>query len=39
MLAVPGCSLCTKRLVEQKPAFCVRWSKERRERFLERVGG
>ena len=36
---VPGCSLCTKRIVEQKPAFCVRWSKERRERFLERVGG
>ena len=35
----PTCSLCTKRIIEQKPAFCVRWPRERRERFLERVGG
>ena len=35
----PTCSLCTKRIVEQKPAFCARWPEERRERFLERVGG
>ncbi len=35
----PGCMLCTKRVKEQKPAYCGRWPKERRERFLERVGG
>jgi 2,4-dienoyl-CoA reductase-like NADH-dependent reductase (Old Yellow Enzyme family) len=35
----PGCMLCTKRVKEQKPAYCGRWSKERREQFLERVGG
>ena len=35
----PGCSLCMKRIMEQKPAYCARWPKERRERFLERVGG
>jgi 2,4-dienoyl-CoA reductase-like NADH-dependent reductase (Old Yellow Enzyme family) len=35
----PGCLLCLKRVKEQRPAFCGRWSRERRERFLERVGG
>jgi 2,4-dienoyl-CoA reductase (NADPH2) len=35
----PGCMLCTKRIKEQKPAYCGRWPKERRERFLEQVGG
>ncbi len=35
----PGCMLCTKRVKEQKPAYCGRWPRERRERFLERVGG
>ena len=35
----PNCSLCLKRIMEQKPAFCVRWPRERRERFLQRVGG
>ena len=35
----PTCSLCTKRIVEMKPAFCARWPKERQDRFLERVGG
>jgi len=35
----PGCILCLKRIKEQKPAFCGRWPRERRERFLERVGG
>jgi 2,4-dienoyl-CoA reductase (NADPH2) len=35
----PTCSLCFKRIIAQKPAYCARWSKERRERFLERVGG
>jgi 2,4-dienoyl-CoA reductase (NADPH2) len=36
---VPTCSLCTKRIMEMKPAFCARWPKERQDRFLERVGG
>ncbi len=35
----PTCSLCSKRIIAQKPAFCPRWPKERRERFLQRVGG
>ena len=35
----PTCSLCMKRIVEQKPAFCARWPKERQDRFLSRVGG
>jgi 2,4-dienoyl-CoA reductase (NADPH2) len=35
----PGCLLCRKRVQEQRPAYCGRWPKERRERFLERVGG
>ncbi|MEI6727201.1 MAG: NADH:flavin oxidoreductase, partial [Actinomycetes bacterium] len=35
----PTCSLCFKRIIAQKPAYCARWTKERRERFLERVGG
>jgi hypothetical protein len=28
-----------KRIVEQKPAFCARWPKERQDLFLSRVGG
>jgi 2,4-dienoyl-CoA reductase (NADPH2) len=35
----PTCSLCMKRIVAQRPAFCGRWPAERRERFLARVGG
>jgi 2,4-dienoyl-CoA reductase (NADPH2) len=35
----PGCELCTRRIVEQKPAYCARWPEERRRRFLARVGG
>ena len=35
----PGCTVCMKRIQAQKPAYCARWPKERRERFLERVGG
>jgi 2,4-dienoyl-CoA reductase (NADPH2) len=38
-VCTPTCSLCFKRIVAQKPAYCARWPKERRERFLERVGG
>jgi len=35
----PTCSLCTRRIIAQRPAYCGRWPAERRERFLERVGG
>jgi 2,4-dienoyl-CoA reductase (NADPH2) len=35
----PSCTLCTRRIVEQKPAYCARWSEDRRQRFLARVGG
>ncbi len=35
----PTCALCTKRMVAQRPAYCACWLKERRVRFLERVGG
>jgi 2,4-dienoyl-CoA reductase (NADPH2) len=35
----PSCTLCTRRIVEQKPAYCARWDEERRQRFLARVGG
>ena len=35
---IPTCNLCVKRISVQKPAFCGRWSKERRERFLRRIG-
>jgi 2,4-dienoyl-CoA reductase (NADPH2) len=34
----PSCTLCTRRIVEQKPAYCARWSEDRRQRFLARVG-
>jgi 2,4-dienoyl-CoA reductase (NADPH2) len=34
----PSCTLCTRRIVEQKPAYCARWSEERRQQFLARVG-
>jgi 2,4-dienoyl-CoA reductase-like NADH-dependent reductase (Old Yellow Enzyme family) len=30
------CSLCTKRVMRGKPAFCSRWEKERREAFRAR---
>jgi 2,4-dienoyl-CoA reductase (NADPH2) len=33
----PTCSLCTKRIIAQEPAYCGRWPAERRERFLERL--
>jgi 2,4-dienoyl-CoA reductase-like NADH-dependent reductase (Old Yellow Enzyme family) len=38
-VCTPTCSLCSKRIIAQKPAYCARWPKERRERFLARVGG
>jgi 2,4-dienoyl-CoA reductase (NADPH2) len=34
----PTCSFCMKRVIEQRPAYCGQWPKERRERFLRRVG-
>ena len=35
----PGCVLCNRRIIEQKPAYCARWPEERRQQFLGRVGG
>ena len=35
----PTCSLCTKRIASQRPAYCAVWPKDRREQFLKRVGG
>jgi 2,4-dienoyl-CoA reductase-like NADH-dependent reductase (Old Yellow Enzyme family) len=35
----PGCVLCTRRIVEQKTAYCARWPEARRQQFLARVGG
>lgn len=32
------CSLCTKRVMTGKPAFCSQWDKGRREAFLKRLG-
>ncbi|MEJ5347670.1 MAG: NADH:flavin oxidoreductase [Desulfosoma sp.] len=32
----PACSLCMKRVMKGKPAFCSQWSKEKREAFLAR---
>jgi len=34
----PACMLCMKRVMSGKPVFCAKWSKERREAFLVRVG-
>jgi 2,4-dienoyl-CoA reductase (NADPH2) len=34
----PTCSLCMKRVMSGKPAYCSQWPKERREAFLETVG-
>jgi len=35
----PGCILCNRRIIDQKPAYCARWSEDRRNQFLARVGG
>jgi 2,4-dienoyl-CoA reductase (NADPH2) len=35
----PTCNLCMKRIIAQRPAYCGCWPRERRERFLRRVGG
>jgi 2,4-dienoyl-CoA reductase (NADPH2) len=34
----PTCSLCMKRLMAGRPAFCSQWSQEMREAFLARIG-
>jgi len=34
----PTCSLCMKRVMSGKPAYCSRWPKARREAFLARLG-
>jgi 2,4-dienoyl-CoA reductase (NADPH2) len=34
----PGCVLCNRRIIDQKPAYCARWPEERRQKFLARVG-
>jgi 2,4-dienoyl-CoA reductase-like NADH-dependent reductase (Old Yellow Enzyme family) len=31
---LPTCSLCLERVMKGKPAFCARWDKEKREKFL-----
>ena len=33
----PGCEFCLKRSIQQKPSFCARWPKARREEFLKRI--
>jgi 2,4-dienoyl-CoA reductase (NADPH2) len=35
----PGCTFCNDRIRAQKPSFCARWSKQRRDDFLARAGG
>jgi 2,4-dienoyl-CoA reductase (NADPH2) len=35
----PGCVLCNKRIIDQKPAYCARWPEARRRQFIARVGG
>lgn len=34
---LPGCALCQKRIIMQKPAYCGRWPKERRRIFLKHL--
>jgi len=34
-----GCILCNRRVIDQRPAYCARWTQDRREQFLARVGG
>ena len=35
----PSCTLCNRRIIEQKPAYCACWPEKRRRQFIERVGG
>jgi 2,4-dienoyl-CoA reductase (NADPH2) len=34
----PGCTFCNDRIRAQKPSFCARWSKQRRDEFLALAG-
>jgi 2,4-dienoyl-CoA reductase-like NADH-dependent reductase (Old Yellow Enzyme family) len=34
----PTCSLCLKRVMGGKPAFCSHWDKDKQKRFLARIG-
>ncbi|MBW2324062.1 MAG: NADH:flavin oxidoreductase, partial [Deltaproteobacteria bacterium] len=34
----PSCSLCLRRTMVGKPAFCSQWEKDRREAFLNKIG-
>jgi 2,4-dienoyl-CoA reductase-like NADH-dependent reductase (Old Yellow Enzyme family) len=34
----PTCSLCLKRVMAGKPVFCSHWDRDKREKFLERIG-
>ncbi len=34
----PNCSLCMKRIMSGRPAYCSQWSKDRRTAFLAKVG-
>ena len=34
----PTCSLCMKRIMSGRPAFCSQWDKKRREEFLSKIG-
>jgi len=34
----PNCSLCMRRIMVGKPAFCSQWDKDRREAFLNKIG-
>lgn len=34
----PTCSLCMKRVMTGKPAFCSQWTKAERDAFLQRIG-
>jgi 2,4-dienoyl-CoA reductase-like NADH-dependent reductase (Old Yellow Enzyme family) len=34
----PTCSLCLKRVMGGKPAFCSHWKKEKQQNFLARIG-
>jgi len=34
----PTCSLCLKRVMGGKPAFCSHWAKDKQKKFLARIG-
>ena len=34
----PTCSLCLKRVMGGKPAFCSHWDKDKQKKFLARIG-